>query len=316
MFMEIWTSSRHTSRSACLAAIALTAVTTCTASAQMTEAFSALSEGTFDVGQNNEDGSVAFVISAAGNRSQTGAPVSFSGDLSFGDPDVYNPQMNITGSASAAANVFRLRAEASGEITNLIFDEGAEPYVDPDNGEINEDGLPEYLSITGFARYMTTLQYQSTAKNYTSRYIFRVDGSIDFTGEGFGVLLIAHADAPLTNIFTAQGAGNYNEVVTSQAYVHGNSPQTVSYQLQATIAANTEVQTQDVAGAVRFGSTASLLGIELRDADTGRLLTDAIITAQTADGEVNIPVMAVPEPASATLMLLAAGLLSRRRRAA
>jgi len=241
-----------------------------------------------------------------------GLPVSFTDSFSYGGE--FGDPMVIAGTATASAQFGQLRASGTGTLTNPIPRNGGEPYiVEEEEGVFvtNPGGLPDDFAVTGQARFGETLQYGGTAVSYTSRYILRVTGNIegDETGS-FASVSIKHANDP-TEFFSFSGNGTYNEFVTSEAYVHGGAPQQITITLQSSFAARADSVPGDVEGSVDFGNTLELVGIDLRDADTGAFLSDAIITSES--GAI-VPVMRVPEPTTALLLGGVALTAVRRRR--
>lgn len=253
--------------------------------------FVAESSADFLVGQDEDN----FVVSLAGDFGTTGQSASFSDTFEFGDEET--GVMSVEGSASAAAGFGVLRASAFGVITNPISDPDAEPYVEPDGG-INEFGLPDLLGFTGFAETRDMLSYGGEANNYTSSYAFRVTGNL--SGTGFAVVTVQHAsNAPQQFIFDTPGT--IDQEIQTQAWIHGRSPQQLTIQLQASADFFPDFDFDGDVASADFGSTLELLGVELRDADTGELLSSE--TVSSASGNT---FAIVPEPGTA--MILIAGL--------
>ena len=160
-----------------------------------------------------------------------------------------------------------------------------------------------------------TLQYKSTANNYTSRYYFQLTGNI--SSEGGAFFTIQHADnTPQSYSFF--DTGNINQLIVSDAYVHGVSPQRIRYTLQSFVQTNTEFSDgASISGAANFENTLELVGIELRDAETGEILTNAEITSSSPDNGGQNRIEVVPEPSCGLVALATCGLwMARRQRVA
>ena len=263
--------------------------------------FVAESSADFLVGQAEDN----FAVSIAGDTGTTGQSAFISDTFEFGEEEEMGV-MSVQGSASAAAGFGVLRASAFGVITNPIHEPDADPYVEPD-GSINEFGLPDLLGFTGFAETRDTLSYGGEANNYTSSYAFRVTGNLSFAG--LAVVTIQHAsNAPQQFIFDTPGT--IDQVIQTQAWIHGRSPQQLTIKLQASADFFREFANDGDVISADFGSTLELLGVEIRDADTGELLPEE--TVSSASGNT---FAIVPEPTTATILVLGlAGALCRRSR--
>ncbi|QDT68468.1 hypothetical protein MalM25_13900 [Planctomycetes bacterium MalM25] len=288
-----------------LAAIAILLSMTTAASAQ----FSASSAAEVSAGQE----SAGFVEVIDGDFSSTGAQVAFSGSQSFGD-ETETGVFEVSGSASASAVAGRLRANASATlIENSVFDFST-PYIPngPGTSDNLDFGIPTTAGFSAFAEYTDRLQYGGTTTNYNSKYIFRVTGNITGSG-GFAVVNIQHGGSGEQTIVFDQ-PGPYNEIMTSEAFVHGGAPQFFRLALQTTVDYLPEFDTGG-SGSVQFGNTIELLGVELRDDDTGELLLSETITPDSGAGSFYQVRTAIPEPASAALLVLTllAGAATRSR---
>lgn len=247
-----------------------------------------------------QDG-VDFVESVELDLSTTGAPVSFSGGASFGDPDETGV-FAISGSASASATAGILRARANTTVVeNSVFNTDT-PYLTPDGIGTSDNldfGIPTIAGFSAFASYTDRLQYGGLATNYKSRYVFRVSGAVTGT-DGFAVVSIQHGDSGFQTIVFDQ-PGSFNEVMTSEAFVHGGAPQFFSLGLQASVDPFQEFASSGDSGSVQFGNTVELLGVELRDADTDVLLLNEVITADSGATSIYTVREGIPEPSSLVL---------------
>lgn len=269
-------------------------------SSQVFAQFSASSSAEISVGQDG----VGFVEVFDGDFSSTGAPVAFSGSASFGDPDVTGV-FEISGSASASATAGILRARATTTVVeNSVYDASI-PYLTEICCDSNNDdfGIPSTAGFSAFASYVDRLQYGGLATNYKSRYIFRVSGNVTGT-DGFAVVSIQHGDSTVQTIVFDQ-PGSFNQVMTSEAFVHGGAPQFFSLGLQASVDPFQEFAFDGDSGSVQFGNTVELLGVELRDADTDELLLGEVITADSGATSIYTVRQSIPEPGALLLSALA-----------
>lgn len=229
--------------------------------------------------------------------SAAGAPVSLSASDTFEfDDDGNFETTTFSGQGSASAQFGRLRAAASGSISNV--QNPVEPY--------ETGGYPEVFLVDSIAQSTETLHYGGSATSYTSRYIFRVTGNI--SGEdAFAVLRVKQAD-DFEELFTFFDSGIVNEMVATDAFVHGGSPQEILVTLNAQYQPLSEFFSpgDGASGAAAFGSTVELIGIDLRD-QNGVLLPQGTITSSSGMAIPIVDASTIPEPTSTLLVFLAAG---------
>ncbi len=255
-----------------------------------------------------EDGG-DFALSLDGDFSNTGGPVSASGGASFGGDET--GIFAISGSATAWAGFGQLQASAFTTITENTVSDFDRPYILPD-GSTDPEGVPWNVGFQGIAEFQDRLQYGGTATAYTSRYLLRLTGTI--SGQrGFAAVILNHGGGPASEFFF-DGPGTYDELLVSETYVHGGSPQFFSVTLQTSADLFPEYDGEGFSSSVAFGNTLELLAVELRDADTGELLLNETVTAESGGGSV--PIQIVPEPGTAAITAVGGLMLLgyRRRR--
>ncbi|MEM1223987.1 MAG: PEP-CTERM sorting domain-containing protein [Verrucomicrobiota bacterium] len=240
---------------------------------------------------NESDG---FFSDLDSNSSNTGASVSISGNAYDS-----NYRFSATGMASASAFSKRLRAQASGA---LNFEDGSEigSFVDP---------TPDFYSARGTASFTETLSYGGTATNYSSKYILNFTGTI--IGDASVAIALTHAGNPV-QFWSFSSPGTYNETLISEAFVHGQSPQDFSLTLESQIDLSTDDSLYPIpnSGNADFGNTLEVVGIELRDNDTGILLTGDSVMGESGS---TYAITQIPEPSSALLLGLGCACLAFRR---
>ena len=210
------------------------------------------------------------------------------------------------GSGSASARAQFLRTSATGSMTGTEFDESY---------DFDEDiGVPPVYAVQSLASFTETLAYGGTARNYTSRYLLRLTGNISGAG-AFALVDLTHGSESSESWFYAS-PGAYNELIVSETYVGGNVPEFFS--LQIISGYNADLSTlggQSSSGSSSFGNTLELVGIELRDAETGLLAPQGTVVGSSGTVYPIIDIASIPEPASAVLLAiggLSIGSLRRR----
>ncbi|MBK1833244.1 PEP-CTERM sorting domain-containing protein [Roseibacillus ishigakijimensis] len=230
--------------------------------------------------------------------------VSADGSIDF--KHTGNPGETLTFSASTLASAAsqRLRTHASGQIENT--------HYDPDYDYETDTGTPSYYTSWAEASYTETLSYGGTATNYISTYIMRLTGDVSGVGT-FTLVEISHGNEPSQSWFFSD-EGSYNNIIVSQAFVHGGAPQEITVRILSSFQQSMEFQPDGdyLGGSANFGNTLEVLGVDLRD-DQGNLLTGETITS---DAGTSYAIIAVPEPCTTILASLAVFAYAVRRRAA
>lgn len=224
------------------------------------------------------------------------SPVTLNSSYSFGTEED-NGVFAITGDASAQSVAGILRASAQTTVTDNTVTDFSIPFLTDDSDD--PAGIPTTAGFSAYAGFTDRLQYGGTATNYGSRFLFRLTGHIENPG-AFVVVTIQHAEQPAQSFFFTE-VGSFNEVVATEAFVHGGGFQDLSVDIQVSADADPMFDLSGDTLAADFSNTLEIIGFELRDADTNQLLTDEVVTT-FAGG--TLPITAIPEPAAITLLTL------------
>jgi hypothetical protein len=245
-----------------------------------------------------------------GDFNQTGSLIELNGHSSTWagsnrQGDFGSMILDASGYAESTNAVFqRLRTSVEANLLNSFYSENNEPYINSETGEFNPDGTPDIFDVNANAGFTDTLQYGGTATNYTSRYIFRLHGEISGE-EAFHFTSLQHASQTSQTWFQST-PGVYDDIIVSEAFIHGSSPQEFRLSMQSIFQPQTQFfeDGTDIFGSVMFGQTLELIGVDLRD-ENGVLAAQGTITS-TSGATYNImDASAVPEPGSSALIVLA-----------
>ncbi|MEX2672735.1 MAG: PEP-CTERM sorting domain-containing protein [Phycisphaeraceae bacterium] len=251
------------------------------------------------------EGGPAVGFSRFDESSTTGGPVSLNEDIVYDLSEAGGDgEMTFSAQGFASAAFKTVRASTSATLTNSFFDEN---YVF-DNGD-PEEGVPTHYTVQSRGGFTETLSYGGTATNYTSRYILRLTGNVQ-SNDGYGIVRINHAGEE--QLITFFSPGNHDQILVSNAFIHGLSPQEFSITLTSGVSFTMEGVSEGntLSGSANFGSTLELVGIDLRD-ENGNLVSNDVITSASG---TTYDVVAVPEPGTmALLSVLGVGVALRRR---
>lgn len=279
----------------------LFAVSTSTLHAVTYRASATVSEG------NNTGGNI---LGTRGFTTQAGVVANGAGsnthDLEdFGRSDV----LDFRGEASASVSSFdSLKAKSSGMLDNAFYD----PNYTYSTSTGDSNGVPTSYVVDAQAEIDQVLSWGGAATNYTSTYIMLLTGTVTGTGSSSILVTLQHAGETEQTFRYFDLDGSYSIPIRSSAYVHGASPQNFRIKIETVyffdmqaLAANPNFEPgSDYGGSADFGNTLVFQGIDSRDNSTGELLSQGTITTD-AGGAINI--IAVPEPSSVVLALLALG---------
>lgn len=232
-------------------------------------------------------------------------PVTLNSNYTFGTEED-NGVFAISGNASAQSVAGILRASARTTVTDNTVSDFGTPFLVGDGDD--PAGIPTTAGFSAYAGFTDRLQYGGTATNYGSRFLFRLTGRIENPG-AFVVVTIQHAAQPAQSFFFTE-VGDFNEVVATEAYVHGGGFQDLSVDIQVSADADPMFDFGGDTLTADFSNTLEIIGFELRDADTNQLLTNEIVTT-FAGG--TLPITAIPEPTSIALLALGGLAFATRR---
>lgn len=205
--------------------------------------------------------------------------------------------LTFNGLASAAASYNALKTASSGAVSN--------PFYDPNYNVVTNSGVPTAYIAQSHAQFTQTLQYGGTASNYTSIYALRLTGTISGGGRGAIIVDLQHGSEPAQSWFF-DADGLYDLRILSSAYVHGAFAQEFTLKISTLYSFDMDTLPSgvDVAGGADFGNTLEFVGVDLRD-EQGNLQPPGTITS---DSGQPVSIVAVPEPGSVVIVLLASAL--------
>lgn len=206
----------------------------------------------------------------------------------------------FTGSGSASAFSQMLRTSATGTLGSTAHDE---------NYDFEEDnGTPPVYVVQASASFNDTLQYGGTAKNYNSKYILRLTGTISGTG-AFALVETNHqgSSLPVDQQWFFSESGSYNQIITSSVFVLG-AGSLENFTMSIISGFNADTSTllgSSSSGTAAFGNTLELIGIDLRDPDTNELLPQGTVVGSSGTVYRIIDAASVPEPATSAILAMA-----------
>lgn len=219
--------------------------------------------------------------------------------------------MGFSGSVRAQSDYGRLHCYTATSVTNTYYNASNPVFYNDTTGDFDPNGSPDGLTSLGFAVFNDTLQFGGSLQaGYKARYYFHVDG----TNTGYGALADLAVDVdghPGDAFFVWQDGTSSETFVTKDYDINGVTPQSLHVQFSTQVVVNTyDVDDGlNLSGVSDFSSTASLVGVEVVDAN-GHSVSGWTMTS--GSGTVY---QAVPEPGSvAAIVVGVAGLALRRRR--
>ena len=233
-------------------------------------------------------------IVLAGGSSPQGAPLLavleptfFSGVDSKNAPQT----MVFSGTAMASSAYGVLRVSAEGSLTNTFYNEINDPFYRPDKQILNQDGVPDRLSVSAQSQYLDILQWGGELETgYKARYIFRITGNVQ--GSTLAPFVVFQIEGSSPELWRAplDLQGPINTIWATQSYpVLGFEPQTGSVLLQAKLQFDTQQvpEGSNVSGSVNLGNTVVLEDIIVTDKN------DNVVTGWTLDSQSGTDYLAI-----------------------
>jgi hypothetical protein len=285
------------------ASIALFAITTISSAQSLTSyvAVGAGNTGFENFGINafaSDFSGIGTSIVAAGNE-------TFSGINRNGD----SQSMSFAGTAAASAQYGILRTAATGNVNNSFYNVDNPWYYNSDTGSVNENGTPDYLISFGQAQYNDIFTYTNIGPAVTVNFFYQITGT--FSGGAVYHSILVENDEDFDNIILTPNDGNtINQTYVTKNFSLGdgvlNHFTTVLSQYDHRPEFSPDGS--NVSGEADFDSTVTLTGMVLKDAN------GAVVNGWSFSSASGADYGAVPEPATMTILALAAVLAKKRKK--
>jgi hypothetical protein len=285
-----------------LAILALVAVSSI-ASAQSLTTYTALGAGNTGF-QNFGFNAIASDYSGIGATVVAAATEQFSGIDRNGNSQTMT--FSATGLASAEYGI--LRTSATGSVSNSFFNSSNPWYYNSDTGSVNENGTPDYIISFGQAQYDDIFTYNNIGPAVTVNFFFQITGT--FSGDAVYHSILVENDTESDSIILSPSNGNViGQTFVTKNFAIGDGVLNHSVTVLSQFDHRPEFTADgaDVSGIADFDNTVILTGMVLKDAN-GTPVNGWTMTSGSGTNYA-----AVPEPATLSILAIAA-LIARKRR--
>lgn len=242
--------------------------------------------------------------------SNTGAFVSTSGSGSYSGLNGAGESatMNFEGSATASAQYGIMKTYGHGRLENSFYNSENPIYYNSELNQVNPDGTPDRFISYGQAKYEDFFQYSSPTGNISAGvkvdFWYRIHGTLSGDAGYHSVFVENDGDYDYVLIQSDGGITQIDEIWTTKKFVIGAD---LALQHSATLLSQYDnISTefwgdgQLVEGTADFDSTVTLGGMNLYDEN------DNLIGGWTMNSASGTDYQAVPEPATMTVLAIAA----------
>ncbi len=250
--------------------------------------------------------------------SSTGGAVSASASQSFEglNGDGNTDQLNYSGQSSASAQYGVMKTYGSGRLENSFFNSENIDYYSSDTGEVNTLGIPDRFISYGQSQYNDYFQYNSPSGNINAGvkvdFWYNIHGTLSGDASYFSILVENDGDYDYILLDSDGGTTNVNQTWTTKKFTIGAD---LALQHTATLISQFDNMSTEywengtlVEGTAAFQNTVTLGGMNLYDAN------DNLITGWNFTASSGADYGAVPEPATMTILGLAAIAAFKRKR--
>lgn len=262
-------------------------------------------------GNNDTFGFNSGNISLDTQFSGSGSPVSINHTQSFSGVDGNDdPQtMTLNAEAFASANFGILRASATASIQNNFFSSSNAWYFNPTSGQVNPQGVADTFLIAGSTSFSDVFTYTGLGAGFTVNFFYQVDGVMTGDNPYTNLIVTNNGTQEIFNAAPNQ-SGIVNTTFITQKYTPLNNQIAHSVQFTSGVSYHTYdyFDGANLLSTADFDSTITLVGMVAYDA-SGNVATGwSFSAASGADYG------AVPEPATMTILALAALIAKKRKK--
>lgn len=278
---------------------------------QLSVAQSSIATSAFVVATNSGYDPLYYNTIGTGDYSPIGSPVSSYGSATFTGlrQDEEIGTMTFTGASSASSGYGRLRTYAYGSVEGSYFNSENPEYYHSPTGEVNEAGSPDQLIAYGQASYNDTFTYTNVGAAVTVNFFYQITGTFEGVAGYHSVYVEQNGQSDYILLDISDGLLINQTWATRQFNISDSVPNSH----RATSLSQFDFRPEfypdggDYEGTVSFGSTVTMVGMELRDGD-GNLVSGWALDASSGT------LYPVPEPSALALSAIGALALVRRRR--